>query len=116
MNPKLTAVWIRCNDHATALYPQKLALISLTIGDRSLGGRYIRLRTEGRWACFVCLFVWDAMMLAHLVQQPLFDLLHKPRLMDDAGCAAVSRMIGRRNRSTRKRTCSSSTLSSTKLT
>jgi hypothetical protein len=35
---------IRCTDHATPLYPQKLALISPTSGGRSVG--IVRSRTE----------------------------------------------------------------------
>ena len=34
---RLTAVGIRCADHVTPLYPQKLALASLTGGGRSVG-------------------------------------------------------------------------------
>jgi hypothetical protein len=41
--PRLTAVGIRCADHAT-LYQQKLALTSPTSGGRSVG--IVRLRTE----------------------------------------------------------------------
>jgi hypothetical protein len=37
-------VGIRCADHATPLYPQKLALTSPTSGDRSVG--IVRLRTK----------------------------------------------------------------------
>jgi len=34
---RLTAVGIRCADHVTPLYRQKLALASLTCGVRSVG-------------------------------------------------------------------------------
>ena len=34
---RLTAVGTRCADHMTPLYPQKLALTSLTGGGRSVG-------------------------------------------------------------------------------
>jgi len=34
---QLTAVGIRCADHVTPIYPQKLALASLTGGGRSVG-------------------------------------------------------------------------------
>jgi hypothetical protein len=43
-NRDLTAVGIRCADHSTPLYPQKLALTSLTSGGRSVG--IVRLRTK----------------------------------------------------------------------
>jgi hypothetical protein len=42
-NRKLTAVGIRCTDHA-APYPRKLALTSPTSGDRSVG--IVRCRTK----------------------------------------------------------------------
>jgi len=41
---RLTAVGTHCADHATPLYPQKLALTSPTGGGRSLG--IVRVRTE----------------------------------------------------------------------
>jgi hypothetical protein len=44
--PKLTAVGIRCADHATPLYPLKLALTSPTSGGRSVG--IVRRRTKPR--------------------------------------------------------------------
>jgi hypothetical protein len=39
---KITAVGIRCADHSTPLYPQNLALTSLTILGRSVGIRPLR--------------------------------------------------------------------------
>jgi hypothetical protein len=42
--PRLTVVGIRFADHATPLYPQKLAVTSLTRGGRSVG--MVRLRTK----------------------------------------------------------------------
>ena len=41
---RLTAVGTRCADHMTPLYPQKLALTSLTGGGRSVG--IVRSRTK----------------------------------------------------------------------
>ena len=41
---QLTAVRIRCADHVTPLYPQKLALTSPTGGGRSVG--IVRSRTK----------------------------------------------------------------------
>ena len=41
---RLTAVGIRCADHVTPLYPQKLVLTSPTGGGRSVG--IVRLRTK----------------------------------------------------------------------
>ena len=41
---RLTAVGIRCPDHVTPLYPQKLALTSPTGGGRSVG--IVRVRTK----------------------------------------------------------------------
>ena len=41
---RLTAVGIRCADHVTPLYPQKLALTSPTGGGRSVG--IVRSRTK----------------------------------------------------------------------
>ena len=41
---RLTAVGTRCADHVTPLYPQKLALTSLTGGGRSVG--IVRVRTK----------------------------------------------------------------------
>ena len=38
---RLTAVGIRCADHVTPLYPQKLALASLTGGGRSVDCRAV---------------------------------------------------------------------------
>ena len=38
------AVWIRCADHVTPLYPQKLALTLPTGGSRSVG--IVRSRTK----------------------------------------------------------------------
>jgi len=41
---RLTAVGTRCADHVTPLYPQELALTSLTGGGRSVG--IVRVRTK----------------------------------------------------------------------
>jgi len=41
---RLTAVGTRCADHVTPLYPQKLALTSLTGGGRSVG--IVRVRNK----------------------------------------------------------------------
>ena len=41
---RLTTVGIRCADHVTPLYPQKLALTSPTGGGRSVG--IVRVRTK----------------------------------------------------------------------
>jgi hypothetical protein len=43
---RLTNVWIRGADHATPLYPQKLALTSPTGGGRSVG--IVRSRTKDK--------------------------------------------------------------------
>jgi hypothetical protein len=43
-NRDLTAVGIRCADHVTPLYPQRLALTSPTGGGRSVG--IVRPRTK----------------------------------------------------------------------
>jgi hypothetical protein len=48
--PRLTAVGIRCADHAT-LYPLKMALTSSTNGGRSVG--IVRLRNTGHGVCFL---------------------------------------------------------------
>ena len=42
---RLTAVGIRCADHVTPLYPQKLALTSPTGGGRSVGIVRVRNKT-----------------------------------------------------------------------
>jgi hypothetical protein len=47
-----------------------------------------------------------------LARRPLTDLLYQPRAIDECGAAGGMR-IGRGNRSTRKKTCPSSTLSTT---
>jgi hypothetical protein len=44
IKPRLTAVWIRCADLATAICPQKFALTSPTSGGWSVG--VVRLRTK----------------------------------------------------------------------
>jgi hypothetical protein len=44
-NRDLTVVGTRCADHVTPLYPQNLALTSLTGGGRSVG--MVRSRTQG---------------------------------------------------------------------
>jgi hypothetical protein len=47
---RLTAVGIRCADHVTPLYPQKLALTSPTGGGRSVG--IVRSRTKAmKFSC-----------------------------------------------------------------
>ena len=53
----ITAVGIRCADHVTPLYPQKLALTSPTGGGRSVG--IVRSRTKARSFSFmyVCTYV-----------------------------------------------------------
>jgi hypothetical protein len=43
LETEITAVGINCADYATPLYPQKLALTSLTSGGRSVG--IVRSRT-----------------------------------------------------------------------
>ena len=55
---RLTAVGIRCADHVTPLYPQKLALISPTSGGRSVG--IVRSRTKAAEFSFSIQFEWDA--------------------------------------------------------
>ena len=45
---------IRCADHVTPLYPQKLALTSLTGGGRSVG--IVRLRTKATEFFFISTF------------------------------------------------------------
>ena len=45
---------IRCADHATPLYPQKLALASPTGGGRSVG--IVRLRTKATEFVFICIY------------------------------------------------------------
>ena len=49
---------IRCADHVTPLYPQKLALISPTSGGRSVG--IVRSRTKAAEFSFSIQFEWDA--------------------------------------------------------
>ena len=51
---RLTAVGIRCADHVTPLYPQKLALTSPTGGGRSVG--IVRVRTKTTE--FVLFLLW----------------------------------------------------------
>ena len=50
---RLTAVGIRCADHVTPLYPQKLALTSPTGGGRSVGLVLSRTKATGFVVCFV---------------------------------------------------------------
>jgi hypothetical protein len=45
---------------------------------------------------------WGAVRRVHLVRRPLFGLLYQPRLMDDDEYGAITGMIGRRNRRTRR--------------
>jgi hypothetical protein len=45
--PRLKAVGIRCADHATSFYPQKLALISPTSGGRSVDIVSFRTKATG---------------------------------------------------------------------
>jgi hypothetical protein len=48
---EITAVGISRADHATPLYPQKLALTSPTSGSRSVG--LVRSRTKATEVCYV---------------------------------------------------------------
>jgi len=54
---RLTAVGIRCADHVTPLYPQKLALTSPTGGGRSVG--IVRLRTKATEFSFSLTYIND---------------------------------------------------------
>jgi hypothetical protein len=54
-------VGIRCADHVTPLYPQKLALISSTGGGRSVG--IVRSRTKATEFSLVLGFVMSAIVL-----------------------------------------------------
>jgi hypothetical protein len=50
LEKRSTAVGIRCADHVTPLYPQKLVLTSPTGGGRSVG--IVRSRTKATEFCF----------------------------------------------------------------
>ena len=54
---RLTAVGTRCADHVTPLYPQKLALTSLTGGGRSVG--IVRSRTKATVFSFSLGWLWS---------------------------------------------------------
>jgi hypothetical protein len=55
-------VGTRCADHATPIYPQKLALTSPTSGGRSVD--IVRLRKKGHGVCFACRFECENCLLA----------------------------------------------------
>ena len=50
----LRAVGTRCADHATPLYPQKLALTSPTCSGRSVGIVRSRTKTTEYWTIKIC--------------------------------------------------------------
>ena len=56
------AVGIRCADHVTPLYPQKLALTSPTGGGRSVG--VVRLRTKAT-EFFISVYIQKQKLLEH---------------------------------------------------
>jgi len=66
---RLTAVGIRCADHVTRLYPQKLALPSPTGGGRSVG--IVRVRTKATE--FVCNSIFITAGYAKITAQLLKD-------------------------------------------
>ena len=53
---RLMAVGIRCADHVTPLYPQKLALTSPTGGGRSVG--IVRLRTKATEFSYIYIYIY----------------------------------------------------------
>ena len=55
---------IRCADHVTPLYPQKLALIKPTGGGRSVG--IVRSRTKAKEFFSVCVFMYVCNMCMHV--------------------------------------------------
>jgi hypothetical protein len=73
-----TAVGIRCADHATPLYPQKLALSSPTSGGRSVG--IVRLRSKAsEFFLFVCKVQLRRVWL--LAPSDFLGLLSKPKTL-----------------------------------
>jgi hypothetical protein len=93
--PRLTAVGIRCLGHETPLYPQKLALISPTSGDRLVG--IFRLRAKGHG---VCCFVLRSVNLL-LAWSFAVAYISEPCVMD-----AYEYEVGRKNRSSLQYTVS----------
>ena len=58
---------IRCADHVTPLYPQKLALTSPTSGGRSVG--IVRSRTKAKEFLFTCIWkcLWRRLLFNFMV-------------------------------------------------
>jgi hypothetical protein len=67
---EITAVGIRRADHATPLYPQKLALTSLTSGSRSVGT--VRSRTQATEFVFDYLVIVSRQLISHTLPSRTF--------------------------------------------
>jgi hypothetical protein len=71
----LTAVGIRCADHVTSLYPQKLALTSSTGGGRSVG--IVHSRTK---AMEFSLVYWSSTHSVHLADARNTERINQPMI------------------------------------
>jgi hypothetical protein len=78
---RLKAVGIRCADHVTPLYPQKLALTSPTGGGRSVG--IVRSRTKAKEFSLVARTINFFLITHPLVKHKLLYSLQNPNYVFD---------------------------------
>ena len=81
----------RCADHVTPLYPQKLALTSLTGGGRSVG--IVRVRTKATEFSLVVFSLWQCTYVTFQDQNNRYEDVTGQALVAEFNGAQVKRLL-----------------------